>query len=63
MIRGIRRLRSRWRLAAMLDKEFRRRVQVEEELMLRASGAKPLPNAEDCRRMAVKLGVPEDWKR
>ncbi len=34
-----------------------RRVEVEQELFDAASGARPLPTQEDCKRLAIRLGT------
>lgn len=39
-----------------------RRAEVETELFDMAAGKRPLPTAEDCRRMAIKLGVDPDFR-
>src|SRR5262249_7733845 len=39
--------------------DFNRRVSVEQRLLDAASGKKPLPTREECRELAMKLGVPE----
>ena len=38
--------------------ELNRRVEVENRLLMAASGKQPLPDADECRRLAYKLGVP-----
>ena len=43
--------------------ELNRRVGVENELLMMAAGRKPLPSAEKCREMAMKLGVPDSWSK
>lgn len=46
-------------LDAMLTSIFTRRVQVEDALMKMAEGKLPLPDAEKCRELALKLGTPK----
>ena len=42
--------------------ELNRRVEVENELFMMATGKKPLPDAEMCRKLALRLGTPkENW--
>ena len=50
-------------LDAMLTDRINRSVPVEQELLDIANGKRPLPTAEDCRRMAMKLGVPTKHRR
>lgn len=37
------------------------RAKVEQELIDCANGKRPLPDAEQCRAWAAKLGVPSWW--
>lgn len=39
-----------------------RRVSVEQELFDCAAGKRPLPTAEQCREMALRLGVPDEYR-
>lgn len=39
-----------------------RRVVVEQELFDCASGKRPLPTAEQCREMALRLDVPDEYR-
>ena len=39
--------------------ELNRRAAVEQQLWNVYHGKRPLPDAEQCREWAVKLGVPE----
>jgi len=50
-------------LDAMLTDRINRSVPVEQELLDIANGKRPLPTAEDCRRMAMKLGVPTKYTK
>lgn len=43
----------------MYEKSLNRRAEVEEELFQMARGQRPLPTADDCRRLAQKLGDPD----
>lgn len=53
----------RWRLRLRFlwnyGKSLNRRAEVEDELFKMARGKLPLPTADDCRRLATKLGVSE----
>ena len=42
----------------LYEKSLKRRVEVEELLFDMARGKVPLPTQEQCREMAIKLGVP-----
>lgn len=44
----------------MLADRINRSVPVEQELLDIANGKRPLPTPEDCRRMAMDLGVPTE---
>ena len=56
------RLIFRWRMIFSHGTELNRRVEVENELFMMATGKKPLPNAEMCRKLALRLGTPkESW--
>lgn len=52
------RLPARWRLIRGSADELNRRAIVEQYLFDCAKGKRPLPDAERCRRMALKLGIP-----
>lgn len=39
-----------------------RRAAVEQTLLNCAAGRQPLPTAESCRELALKLGVPEEYR-
>lgn len=43
--------------------ELNRRVDVENALLQSAAGARPLPDAAECRRLALHLGIPDDARR
>jgi hypothetical protein len=36
-----------------------RRVEVEQVLLDAANGKRPLPDAKECRKLAMRLGDPE----
>ena len=55
----LQRLRMRWYLIRHHGKSLQRRVAVERYLWDAVAGAKPLPDKEKCRELAIKLGVPE----
>lgn len=65
-MRIIRKLR-RWRWVLVnfrnYPKELNRRVEVENELLMAASGKAPLPDREKCRELAMRLGVPDCWRK
>ena len=44
------------------EKSLNQRASVENELIQMAGGKAPLPDAQKCREMAAKLGVPEKWR-
>jgi len=59
MIRArLQRLAARWRLWRNLPDMMDRRTRVEQYLFDCAGGARPLPDAETCRLLALKLGTP-----
>ena len=58
----LRRLRYRIAKFRSFGAEINRRAAVEAELFDMASGKKPLPSADDCRRLAIKLGVPDEYR-
>jgi hypothetical protein len=39
-----------------------RRAGVEQTLLNCAAGRQPLPTAESCRELALKLGVPDEYR-
>ena len=57
------RLRARWRLWKGLSADMNRRAAVEIRLWDAVSGKKPPPDAEECRALALKLGVPEAYRQ
>lgn len=52
------RLPACWRIIRGSADALNRRAIVEQYLFDCASGKRPLPDAERCRRMALKLGIP-----
>lgn len=40
-----------------------RRAEVEQTLLDVAHGKRPLPDAETCRALALRLGVPEEFAK
>ncbi len=46
------------RLLPHYAEELNRRVEVEAALFEAATGRRALPDAAECRRMAIRLGVP-----
>jgi len=53
------RLRYRWKQWRDMPALLNRRASVEQRLFDAASGKNPLPDADECRRLALKLGTPE----
>ncbi len=58
---GVKRGLSRLRLIFRHGAELNRRVAVEKELLDMAAGKIPLPDREQCRIMALKLGTPRQY--
>lgn len=52
----------RWHWMAEYEKSLNARAQVEQELLDVARGVRPPPDRDQCRRWAVKLGVPRSWR-
>lgn len=42
--------------------DLNRRVEVEQRLLDASSGKKPLPTAEECKALAYRLGVPDEFR-
>lgn len=57
-------IRWRYRLANIYDhgEELNRRVAVECKLLAAAAGKRPLPDRDECKRLAYELGIPT-WAR
>ena len=60
MRRWIQKMRIKLWLWRNLDKQLNRRSSVEKYLLRAAAGKEPLPDAEKCQKLAVKLGVPDN---
>lgn len=45
----------------ILRKALNRRVTVEQRLLDAANGKAPLPDADECRALSLKLGTPPEW--
>lgn len=56
------RMRARWRLIRNHGDELNRRVTVENYLWACVAGKKPLPDKDKCQELAVKLGVPTQYR-
>ena len=56
------RIVCRWRWLKEYEASLNRRAEVETELFDVYSGRRPLPDKDQCRRWAVKLGCPADWR-
>ena len=57
----LQRLRALFSLWRRYPDHLNRRVDVENRLLMAASGKQPLPDADECRRLAYKLGVPSSF--
>ena len=57
------RLRARSRCWKHYDTDLNRRAAVEIRLWDTVSGKKPPPDAEECRQLALKLGVPDAYRQ
>ena len=60
--RRLERFVGRWMWLREYEISLNRRAEVEQELFDAARGKRPLPDAEQCRKLAVRLGVPDKWK-
>lgn len=58
----VRRARARQRWQRDYEKSLNDRAHVEEQLLYIARGKAPLPDREQCRKWAIKLGVPAHWR-
>lgn len=54
-----------WRLRNLRDgyHELNRRAAVEQELWNAANGKAPMPDREKLRDWALRLGVPDEFRR
>lgn len=62
MINHLHRLTDRLRRFRSLDTDLNDRATVELRLWAVVDGRKPPPDAEECRRLALKLGVPASYR-
>lgn len=53
-------MRRRWQRA--YERSLNERARVEQELLDVANGKARLPDREQCRKWAVRLGVPQEWR-
>jgi len=53
---------ARWRWIRSYEKSLNERAKVEQELLDCAAGRRPLPDQDQCRQWAVRLGVPSWWR-
>ncbi|MCP1675495.1 hypothetical protein J2T57_002645 [Natronocella acetinitrilica] len=60
--RKLQRLHARWRVWRNVGEDLNRRASVEAQLFSMASGKSPLPDADKCRELALKLGVPDAYR-
>lgn len=56
------RIFRRWTWMKEYEASLNKRAEVEAELFQVYAGQRPLPDKDQCRRWAVKLGCPDDWK-
>lgn len=56
------RLRHRWQMWRSTGDDLNRRVSVEMVLLNAAAGKRPLPDREECRQLAYKLGIPSRYR-
>lgn len=54
---------ARWRWMRAYEVSLNRRAEVEQDLFNVANGKRPLPDAEQCRQWATRLGVPDEWRQ
>lgn len=55
------RLKYRWLMLRHHGEELNRRTGIEQWLLACAAGKKPLPDANTCRWLALRLGTPKDY--
>ncbi len=55
------RLKARIRFLMNHGNELNRRVEIENILGQIATGKRPLPDREQCRVLALKLGTPKEY--
>jgi len=56
------RFKYKWLSYRNYNKEINRRVKVEAQLWDYYHGKKDLPNKEQCKEMALTLGVPDSYR-
>lgn len=61
--RYLQKLRDHWRTWRNTSHDLNRRVTVENRLWAAAAGDRPPPDANECRDLALKLGVPDSYRR
>lgn len=57
------RLKYRWLFIRDHGAELNRRVEIENQLAQMGAGNKPLPDKDQCRILALKLGTPKKYWR
>lgn len=62
MIKALQRLRARYRVWRNIGDDLNRRASVEAYLLDCAQGKRPLPDANKCSELAIKLGVPSQHR-
>ncbi len=62
MWRRLERFVGRWRWLRAYELSLNRRAEVEQELWDCSRGKKQLPDAEQCKQWALRLGVPDEWR-
>lgn len=60
--RRLERFVGRWRWMRAYEISLNRRAEVEQELWDCSHGKRPLPDAGKCRELALRLGVPDEWR-
>jgi len=60
--RFLKRIVMRWRWMRDYEISLNRRAEVEQELWDCARGRRALPDAEQCKQWALRLGVPDEWR-
>ena len=58
----IKRLPALFRRIRDYDKDINRRAAVEQELLEVAAGKRQPPSPERCKELALRLGVPDEFK-
>ena len=62
MLDRLRRFKALCRMWKNYGADMNRRVTVENRLWAAAAGSKPPPTADECRELAIKLGVPDEYR-